>query len=308
DTAATGESDIAKLTGVLSTIIKTGSGNANRYINEKVLPDFDPGKKVLSATEWLNRVDTYAFMYEWNDTHKLYLAQLKLQGTAKKWFDGLQYPPMTWEAFRVAIVRQFSGEESFGKLFELANNYTNSSDQNLLDYSFEKVKRLNKLNLDIPELKMVDFVVHGIQDDHIRMNLRTAKNRSLPELNQCLETLTIEKLKETKNPKETKDRRKYVGYDVLKNKNSQFLRDKCYRCGEKGHKQINCPKSEEHESESQKNSSGKGKENVAKTVNIKLLKCGYCKNLGHVEKDCFKRKNKEMRESEKGKNRDDKSA
>lgn len=75
----------------------------------------------LSASEWLDKVQMYATMYEWNDVHKLYLASVKLGGIAKKWYDGLKEPPIDWVAFRDALIRQFSSEENFGKLFEIAN-------------------------------------------------------------------------------------------------------------------------------------------------------------------------------------------
>lgn len=41
-----GESDFAKLTEVLAALVKTGSKNTNKYVNEKVLPEFDPEKKI----------------------------------------------------------------------------------------------------------------------------------------------------------------------------------------------------------------------------------------------------------------------
>ena len=57
-------------------------------------------------------------MYDWDNKTKLYLAILKLKGNAKLWHDGLQNSLLTWEVFSLAIVRQFPGEESFGKLIE----------------------------------------------------------------------------------------------------------------------------------------------------------------------------------------------
>ncbi|XP_068991166.1 serine/Arginine-related protein 53-like [Neodiprion pinetum] len=61
-TAAQGKSDFAKLTEVLSAIIKAGSVRSNHYVNEKVLPEFDPEEKDLSAKEWLAKVNMYAVL------------------------------------------------------------------------------------------------------------------------------------------------------------------------------------------------------------------------------------------------------
>lgn len=44
-----------------------------------------------------------------------------------------------------------------------------------MSYSFEKVKRINKFKLDIPEEKIVKMAVHGIYDKKIRMNVTASK-------------------------------------------------------------------------------------------------------------------------------------
>lgn len=100
----------------------------------------------MSASEWLEKLNMFAIMYDWDDSHKIYLASLKLKGIAKSWYDGLKVAPVSWEAFTVAVIRQFSGEENFGKLFELAGSCKSESGQSLLSYCFEKVKKINGLN------------------------------------------------------------------------------------------------------------------------------------------------------------------
>ena len=76
--------------------------------------------KDLSATEWLEKVNVYFIMYDWDNSLKIYLAALKLKGIAKSWYDGLKSDTVTWESFSVAIARQFSDEQNFGQLFESA--------------------------------------------------------------------------------------------------------------------------------------------------------------------------------------------
>jgi len=131
--------------------------------------------------------------YVRGDTHKLYLATLKLRGNAKAWYDGLRNTPVSWEAFAVAIVRQFPGDENFG-MFETAASLKSLPSQDLQTYSFEKVKRINKLKLDIPEIKVVELVVHGIHDDNIRMNVIAPKNKTLAEY-QCLSTFPLRRIR-----------------------------------------------------------------------------------------------------------------
>ena len=163
------------MTEVLKTIVGAGLKSSNRYVNERALPEFDPKNKDLSAIEWLEKVNMFAVMYDWDEAHKIYLASLKLKGIAKSSYDALKSTPMSWDAFTTVIKGQFSGEENFGKLYDQAGLYKSTPNQSLLSYCFEKIKRLNRLNLEIPEEKIVEFVVYGIHDEQLRTSLMTAK-------------------------------------------------------------------------------------------------------------------------------------
>ena len=120
--------------------MKTGFKKSGSYVNEKLLPEFDPEQKDLSEMEWLGKVNMYSIMYDWDDSLKIYIAALQLKVIAKSWYDGLKSAPVTLESFSVAIVRQFSGEQNFGQLFEPAGMYKSLPDQSLSLYCFEKVK------------------------------------------------------------------------------------------------------------------------------------------------------------------------
>jgi len=50
-------SDFARLTEVLARIMSTKK--SHRYINEKILPEFDPETKDLSAAEWLEKISMF---------------------------------------------------------------------------------------------------------------------------------------------------------------------------------------------------------------------------------------------------------
>ncbi|XP_033225800.1 serine/arginine-rich splicing factor 4-like [Belonocnema kinseyi] len=63
------ESDFAKLAEVLSGIVTTGSKRSN-YINERILPEFDPEIKNFSARDWVQKVDMCGEMYDWDNKTK----------------------------------------------------------------------------------------------------------------------------------------------------------------------------------------------------------------------------------------------
>lgn len=295
-----GESDFAKLAEVLTTIVKTGSKASNKYLNEKLLPEFDPEKKDLSAAEWLEKINMFAVMYDWDESHKIYLASLKLKGIAKSWYDGLKIAPISWDAFTVAILRQFSGDENFGKLFENACQYKSKSGQSYLSYCFEKIKRINRLNLEIPEQKIVEFVIYGIQDEQLRTSLMTSKINSIAELSQCLGSLSVEDTKDLKKNKDTSDNKRFVKHEKGKRPFKSFGPDECYNCGEKGHRKNRCPKLQNSESNKSENDTRKENksenEKPSERSTKEKPKCNFCNKIGHLEKECYKKKNKDKKE------------
>ncbi|XP_043473704.1 uncharacterized protein LOC122505898 [Leptopilina heterotoma] len=288
---ASGESDFARLTEVLSGIVQLGSRKANKYINEKILPEFDPASRDLSASEWLDKINMFGSMYDWDEAQKLYMGILKLRGNAKAWFDGLKTPLVSWEVFAISVVRQFPGEENFGKLFELAASHKTSSGQDLQTYCFEKVKRINKLKVDIPENKVVELVTFGIVDENIRMNVMASRNKTIAELNQCLSMIPVSKKQELKShiySRDSSDRKRSSNRDGNK-------QPTCFNCQKPGHMKKNCPEA-----------TRKGEKRSGTDVNNETAgssgnkpKCTFCGVIGHVESTCFKKKNSEEREKKK---------
>lgn len=279
--SASRESDFAKLTEVLSGIIKTGSRKSN-YINEKILPEFDPELKNLSASDWVQKIDTCGEMYDWDSKTKLYLGILKLRGNAKLWHDELQNSLLTWEVFSLAIVRQFPGEESFGKLMEDAVNYKSSPGQDLQAYCFAKLGKINKLKLELSEEKMADLIAQGIHDESIRTIVLAARNKSVAELNKCLsvfpnpdESKDVKDLKFAKVVKRSFSR--YTGSDKSKINND----DGCYKCGKRGHIKRFCPDFKEYNSSKDQNGALKTQDFLKnQNRDNNKIKCAHCGILG----------------------------
>ena len=233
-----GESDFARLTSALTDAIRMGLRQAKRGANERVLPEFDPEAGGVSLSEWLKKIDEFSKVFHWEDTDKVYFETIKLQGIARKWYDALKSSPLTWADFSSAIARQFSGEENFGKLWDDAGAYRSTAGQSLIAYCFEKISRIIRLNLDIPEKKLIEYIVHGIHDEQTRMSLTAANKETIPELTRCLELFAVV---QSGNSREVKDRKKITGPEEVKDKGKRVYNEAaCYRCGRVEHRRANC--------------------------------------------------------------------
>ena len=118
--------------------------------------------------------------------------------------------------------------------------YKSLPGQSLSLYCFEKFKKINRLNLDIPEDKIVEFVVHGIHDEQLRTTLLMSKKRSLAELSQCLGSINVDKFKDTKRTSIEIEKRPYAEQSKSKKFIQRFDRDTCFNCGKSGHKKVSC--------------------------------------------------------------------
>lgn len=286
------ESDFAKLTEVLSSILKTGSRRSH-FINEKILPEFNPEIKQLSAKEWLEKVDLCGEMYDWDERTKLYLAILKLRGNAKLWHDGLQNSLLTWGVFSLALIKQFPGEESFGKLIEDAVLFKSTTDTDLQTYCFTKMGKINKLKIDITEDKIVDWIAHGIHDDSIKTIVLAARCKTVSELNNRLSIFTnSKKSKESKDEKENKGSKRVYQLDKGDKEKKLLKSGECFKCGEKGHIKRNCPKANMEVPVSKiKTESNKVEDKTKNRSNedSRREQCTFCGKKGHVVEKCYKK-------------------
>lgn len=225
----------------MSGILKTGPKRSH-FINEKILAEFDPEEKQISAREWVHKVELCAEMYDWDDKTRLYLAVLKLKGNAKLWYDGLQNSLLTWKVFSLALIKQFPGEESFGKLIEDAVLFKSACDQDLQTYCFQKLAKINKLKLEFSEEKMADIIAHGIHDESIKTIVLAARCRTVAELNNRLSIFSkTNKIKETKDEHNIKSVKRTFQTEQGEKGRRSRKSDECFKCGQKGHIKRFCP-------------------------------------------------------------------
>lgn len=159
---------IRRLEQKLSKLSKSSTyiaPNANLSIDETLIPIFDPNANIMSALEWSIKIDELKMYHKWNDALAIKLAACRLRGNARKWYDSLREKYLTWEELKVQLIDTFPRKINFGKLLVEAANYAPKRNANLGDYCFEKVSKLNKLNLVIPEDYVIDSVIEGLDNE-----------------------------------------------------------------------------------------------------------------------------------------------
>lgn len=276
-----------ELAHVLQGFLAKGSGKSN-FVNEKILPEFDPERGDMSATEWVQRVNNCGDMYEWDDKTKFYLAVLKLMGNASLWYNGLQGTLSTWKDLSDSLITQFPSRENFGRLMREAVNYESAPGQNLQTYCFVKLAKINRLKCEFSEERKVDLIANGIHDEKIRTIALASSYQTVSELSDCLSIFS------------NKEGKKEVGNIVSKNqppreeKRKVAFKGACFGCGQVGHKEGFCPEKNILSKEAREEAKSLNQSKNANGVSGQKDKgggCNFCGLSNHTEDKCFKKNN-----------------
>jgi hypothetical protein len=139
--------------------LKSTRSTATHPGDEYLIPIFDPAKDDARIEHWVERVDSLAERYRWDDTI--------IRLIASQWYNEQTRYDATRAHIRNDFVAQFRKSVPFSKLLKEAANYETTAGQTLGDYCFQKLSKLRALQLQIPEECLVDAVIGGITDPNI---------------------------------------------------------------------------------------------------------------------------------------------
>lgn len=271
----------------LKEVVSTGSFFADKFINQKpswtlykddrLLSDFDPTNDNQNINDWLNKVNECARMYHWDELTTIYLALGKLQGIARVWYDGLKTTQYSWTQWEHLLKTTFPSKLNFGQLFHAAASYKAQIGQDLHEYCFTKLTKLNKLRLTLTDEQIIDVIIDGVQDNQTRLTLRAANCSAFVDFAAYLKNFPSTSRQETGNKAHFENRQRGIDDKRKRNyKESDRLIIKCYLCNEIGHKRNVSPKRRKVPTE-----------------------CSFCHKLGHEENICRKKRYKEQSNSNK---------
>lgn len=243
------------------------------FKDDRIISEFDPAKGNQSIDDWLKKINNCAHLCHWDEVNTIYLALGKLKGLARVWYDSLKNNQYSWLEWQEMLRQTFPSKMNFSSLFYEAATYKIESGQALRDYCFNKLAKLNRLDLKFSDAQIVDCVIAGISNEQIQLSLQAANCKNFAELTQKVINFSL-----VNNPSESqanmpgssrgyrKQEKRSQDSTPYDNKRFKKERLKCFTCGEIGHKRSECP--------------------VRKKDDDSRLTCGFCHKYGHLEAAC----------------------
>jgi transposase InsO family protein len=222
---------------------------------DEVLPNFDPVKEDISVNQWIDKIEEYAEIYDWDDLAIRHFGLSKLCGVARAWRDSLPRQERKWQDWCRLLRENFPCQENRMAITLDAQNYKRKSGQHIVEYFYEKLARCNKAAMS--EQETIEWIVHGLNNNKFRDHLGPLSRYKRP-------SELLPDIKSASNYiSDTKD--KVFGKHFVSGNEKTNPRGtpKCYQCGKEGHIARNCFS------------------NKSKSVT-----CFKCSKIGHYAKDC----------------------
>jgi hypothetical protein len=146
--------------------VKSGPSFGSHQGEDKMIPEFDPQRTDQPVESWVRRIGRVLPLVR-PDHRQVKLVANRPIGLARRWYDSQDCLAVSWKKMRKVMVNQFSKPTLFAKLLRESALYEEREGQDLSEYCFNKIDKLNALQLKIPETSLVDAVIGGITDEGI---------------------------------------------------------------------------------------------------------------------------------------------
>lgn len=222
---------------------------------EDALPGFDPVEDDMNILDWIDKMEEYGDLYEWDEVAITHFALMKLHGVARKWRDSLPSKNRSWEEWKVILLATFPSGKSDVELRISAENYKRKTNQHVTEYFFEKLSLCNKARMC--EEEAIEWIVRGLENNRFRDYLGPLQKYKHPsELLPDIKSADsyIRRFEDSVIVNEVFVEESRSG----SYRNERISEFSCFRCSGKGHYARDCP---ERNNLSDCGSSGSTKEN-----------------------------------------------
>ena len=254
-------------------------------VKDRDVPNFNPADDDVEM--WLSKLEDYRELYGWDEKYVCHIAVNKFRGSAETWYQTLHTVPKTWGEWKSLLANTFPPSRDLHALMTDMLRFRHRPGQNLFEYSFQKLAKIRKMNLNLSGTDEVNLIIGGLDHPTLKLSVRAAGINDPSVLAAYLKAFGVgsENLASTSSSQRPYNRFQRKQIRPLTHRLSRTLSPRrtfhdqqgetlssemlCYQCNKSGHKRFNCPEQ-------------KG--------NNQQVKCKYCHKAGHTLKNCFKRK------------------
>jgi hypothetical protein len=145
---------------------------------QNVIEPFDP--RHHNIEEWLDAVDEFKAIYDWDDRTTSHLTLNKLSGPAEVWYRGLPSRVFSWDQWRENFLATFKIKRNLFDVMREMMACEPDQFETLYEYCFQKMAFINRLKIPMNGEDQVSLITGAIQDEHLKLGGRMAVGYSAP--------------------------------------------------------------------------------------------------------------------------------
>ncbi|XP_048487727.1 uncharacterized protein LOC125491008 [Plutella xylostella] len=207
------------------------------HADAEVVPKFRPEDSNSSVSSWLHKIDQLGDVYGWDATEKQFVMQLRLRGSARRWYDELENYNLRWEDWKSALRTAFPRSTDYVDRLEAMLSRTKRDTETMTNYFHDKVSLLKKC--EIEGESAISCIIRGLPVE-LRANAK-AYQCETPELLYYGYLSSLENYRKVEAAASTKRstwRRGATDVYVATSQPSGVKR--CYACRRVGHDARDC--------------------------------------------------------------------